>query len=332
MTTLVIAGLGHAPGKTAVAVGLGQRWRAVGLHVGYGRVDASGLVLTAENDPDVAFVLRVFGGQGVDLPGVRQEAFGTTVAVRDYAQRFAGAGVLLVEVAGDVAEPGTAEAARAMAEDAGAKVLLVAGYRQGLSGPATSAAAGGLGDGLLGAIVNGVPMRYLPFFLGGFALDGVPLLGVVPESRTLAGFTVSELAGHLGAEYLAAKDGGDGVVEHLMLGANITDTATTYFLPKEHMAVFCRVDRPDLQLAALNLSARCLVLTGTGTPQESLMYRAEDLGVPVLRVLTDTLDTVARLDGLVEAGRFRKGGKIPAIRDLLQAHADLSGLDNALGL
>ena len=70
---------------------------------------------------------------------------------------------------------------------------------------------------------------------------------------------------------------------------------------------------------------------GTGYIQPSVLYRAEDLRVPVLRVLTDTLDTLAKLDGLVEARRFRQHTKLDAMGRLLEAHLRLDALDALLG-
>lgn len=273
MTTLLIAGLGEAPGKTALAIGLARRWKNAGRSVGY---------LQSPESPDVEFVRK-------------------TLAVGD------GGDILLVEGV----------------EYPDAKVLLVVGYEQGLQAPEIS-------ENTVGVVVNGVPAKSVERVRG--LMNGVSVLGILPESRALMGFTVGELARHLGAEYLVPPQGDGEIVEHLMLGANITDTATTYFIPKEHMAVFCRCDRPDLQLAALNQSVRCLVLTGTGFLQVSVVHRADDMGVPVLRVTDDTLDVLARLDGLVEGQRFRQEAKVLPMVALLERHFDFEALDRALGL
>lgn len=273
MPTVLISGLGEAPGKTAVAVGLGRRWKNAGRSVGYVRTPES---------PDVHFVRKTLGvGESGDI--------------------------LLVE--------GT--------EYPDAKVLLVIGYRQGLQAPELS-------EHTVGIVVNGVPAKSLERVWRLF--DGLPLLGLLPEERALMGFSVGDLARHLGAEYLVPPQGDGEIVEHLMLGANITDTATTYFIPKEHMAVFCRCDRPDLQLAALNQSVRCLVLTGTGFLQASVIHRAGDMSVPVLRVPDDTLDVLARLDGLVEGQRFRQEAKVLPMAALMERHFDFEALDTALGI
>jgi len=271
MTALLLAGVGKAPGKTAIAVGLARRWKNAGRSVAF-----------IGPEPDADFVRKTLG--------------------------VGDAGDLLIVEGPDYPD---------------AKVLIVVGYKQGLGAPEVPSNA-------VGVVVNGVPAKSIERVRG--LMNGSPVLGILPENRALMAFTVGELARHLGAEYLVPPQGDGEIVEHLMLGANITDTATTYFIPKEHMAVFCRCDRPDLQLAALNQSVRCLVLTGTGFLQASVIHRAEDMGVPVLRVTEETLDVLARLDGLVEGQRFRQEAKVLPMAALMERYFDFLALDRALGL
>ena len=49
------------------------------------------------------------------------------------------------------------------------------------------------------------------------------------------------------------------------------------------MAVVTGADRTDIQLAALEASTQCLILTGLGDPLSQLIHRAEELEVPILR-------------------------------------------------
>src|SRR4051794_8757508 len=110
MKTIVFAGLGEAPGKTAVVTALGSRWRAGGRSVAYVRVGPAG-------DRDVAFV----GG-----------ALGLSLAEQQTApMRFDGAigqvDLVLVELAGDAGDAEVATVGRALAEQSRADTLLVAG-------------------------------------------------------------------------------------------------------------------------------------------------------------------------------------------------------------
>ena len=58
------------------------------------------------------------------------------------------------------------------------------------------------------------------------------------------------------------------------------------------MAVVTGADRTDIQLAALEASTQCLILTGIGDPLTQLIHRAEELEVPILKVDMDTLSCV----------------------------------------
>ena len=164
------------------------------------------------------------------------------------------------------------------------------------------------------------------------ARAGVSVLGIIPETRLLYGFTVGELADHLQAEYLCLPEKREPLIENVMLGGNPPDPAFVYFTPKPNKAVICRSDRPDIQLSVLDTDTRCMVFTGEGPIQTSVLYRAEDLGVPVLRVSTDTISTVQNLTGLVEGQRFRQQEKIPVLQGLLEQHLDFEKLGVSLGL
>ena len=54
------------------------------------------------------------------------------------------------------------------------------------------------------------------------------------------------------------------------------------------MAVVTGADRTDIQLAALEASTQCLILTGAGEPLPQLVNRADELEVPLLKVEQDT--------------------------------------------
>ena len=56
----------------------------------------------------------------------------------------------------------------------------------------------------------------------------------------------------------------------------------TYFRRKPNKAVITGGDRADIQLAALETSTRCLILTGNLYPSPAVLNRAEELCVPVL--------------------------------------------------
>lgn len=304
--------MGPAAGKTALACGLASHWAAQGRTVGYAALGAA-----AEDHAR-------FMGAALQLPEGSIASASTAAGLA-----LPAADVVVVEV--DDATP-VAEAARALR----AKVLLAVRYRQHLC---ASEVAGGTGDHrdlLAGVVVNGVPPRVVPPLRGSMApaleAAGLPLLGVVPEERALMGFTVGELADHLGASFLCREDRRDVLVQALMLGANTADPAFGNFQAKPNTALICRANRPDLQLTALEQAMVCMVFTGEGPVQRSVVYRAEDAGVPILAVADDTIGAVRRLEGLVERVRFRQTAKVEVMANLLDGRLDWGKLERALGL
>jgi BioD-like phosphotransacetylase family protein len=298
LNTLLLAGLNAPAGKTALAAGITAVVQSQGRSVSYVKSGSTG-------HEDVAFL-----------------AAGLGIAARSVTPPPA-ADVAVVEWPGDLAD-----GAR-LAEELGATAAVVVRYRQGLTAATVLDALASLA--LKPAVVfNAVPEAVRPAFerrvVAPVAAAGLTVLGVVPETPSLLGFSVGELATALDAEFLVLPDRGEGLIESLLLGANAPDPAVSYFQPHPHSALFCRSDRPDIQLAALDSPVRCLVFCGAGYRQTSVLYRAEDLGVPVLQVATGVLETIARLTPLAEGVRFRQGAKIPIARDLVAAHLDLAAL------
>ena len=343
MKSLFISGIGEAPGKTAVAVGLGAHWGAAGQRIGYlrPRFGATGDSLTPE--ADVAFLRSALGlgeaaaGPVFTSPSPLEEDGSTlTGEIRRATEPFDEVDLLLVEGQGQLDGAAAEAEARSIIAALDAKVLLLVRYHQRMGADAIVVAGRALGAALAGVVLNGAPAGVIPAVRedvsSTLGAAGIPLLGIIPESRPLFGFSVGDIADHLRAEYLCLPEKRDGLVENLLIGANASDPALSYFAPKPNSAVFCRIDRPDIQLAALDTPIRCLVFTGGGYLQTSVIYRTEDLGVPVMQVPTDTIATVRDLAGLIEGLRFHQHGKIPVIQSLLKQHLDFEALAQALDI
>ncbi|MBM2826265.1 MAG: hypothetical protein HW403_329 [Dehalococcoidia bacterium] len=334
---LLVWGLGQAPGKTAVSLGLGAILQKDGLKVGYLRPRLNGVPSVEDAEGDASFAAQVLSLQekSQDISpelGVMPPADGDET-LRHRAESFAeGKDVVLVELPGDTSELAVSSLASAW----DAKVLPVVRYYQGIEPGAVINSVGGVRERIAGVLLNRAPGRLMGVIasriVGPLEDRGVPVFGVLPEDRNLYGFSVGELAKHLDGQFLCREDKADSLVEFLMLGGNPADPALEYFNPRPRKAVFCRADRPDIQLAALDTTVSCLVLTGTGQTQTSLVYRAEDEGVPLVTVPTDTMATIAALDGLFQRIRFRHPEKAPRIVELLSAHCRLEALKETLGL
>ena len=160
---------------------------------------------------------------------------------------------------------------------------------------------------------------------------GIPVFGVMPRSPLLRSVTVEELARRLEARILCCSDGLELMVETLSIGAMSVNSAMEFFRRRRNMAVVTGADRTDLQLAALEASTQCLILTGAGEPLPQLVNRAEELEVPILRVDRDTLSTVEVIENAFGHVRLNESVKATYAFRLVEEHCDLNRLFESLG-
>jgi BioD-like phosphotransacetylase family protein len=193
-----------------------------------------------------------------------------------------------------------------------------------------------LGDLLAGVVINGVP----PDAMGAFrqelqpALEriGLMVLGVLPRSPLLRSVTVEELGRRLQARVLCSRERLDLLVETLSIGAMNVNSAMEFFRRRRNMAVVTGADRTDIQLAALEASTQCLILTGVGEPLPQLIYRAEELEVPVLKVDHDTLSTVEVIEAAIGHVRLHEPVKATHAIRLVEENCHFERLFERLGL
>jgi BioD-like phosphotransacetylase family protein len=187
-----------------------------------------------------------------------------------------------------------------------------------------------LAESFMGVVLNAIPRQRMPFIqeLVKPALEkrGVPVLAVLPQERLLQSVSVGDLAEFLSGTVLCCEDKTDELVEHLMVGAMSVDSALTYFRRKPNKAVITGGDRPDIQLAALETSTKCLILTGNLRPSPIILGRAEEVGVPMLLVRQDTLSAVEVIERFFGKTRFHLEKKIQRFDEMLEDRFDFERL------
>jgi len=197
-------------------------------------------------------------------------------------------------------------------------------------------AASQLGSLLAGVVLNGVAPEAVAGLLQVEvpALEqlGIPVLGVMPRSPLLRSVTVEELARRLQARVLCCRERLDLLVETLSIGAMNVNSAMEFFRRRRNMAVVTGADRTDIQLAALEASTQCLILTGAGEPLPQLISRAEELDVPLLKVDHDTLTTVEVIERTFGHVRLNEAVKATYAFRLVEEHCQFDRLDARLRL
>ncbi|MCG8363888.1 MAG: phosphotransacetylase family protein, partial [Pseudanabaenales cyanobacterium] len=217
-----------------------------------------------------------------------------------------------------------------------ASVVLTARYHSLLVVDGLLAAKQRLGDRLLGVLINDVVSDQIseveasvkPYL----ERHGIPVLAILPRIALMRSVSVKELVNQLKAEVLCCQDRLDLMVESLTIGAMNVNSALKYFRKAKNMAVVTGGDRTDIQLAALETSTQCLILTGHLPPSPEILNRATDLEIPILSADLDTLTTVEIIDQTFGQVRLHEPIKVQCVRNLMNQHLDMNRLMAALEL
>ena len=360
--TLMIGSSEPFSGKSAFVLGLARKLITANQKIRFGKPLATSIELSVEAetplsagpliDDDVRFV-----GETLDIPAQQlipsihflssesadkrlsnsdlQAGTGFDALKQKLKDDFDGINIL--EAAGSLNEGllyGLSLGQLARGLDA--KVILVHLWQNSCSVDALLAAKEQLGDQLMGIVLNAVTPDDVTTLESSVVPSlealGFVVFGVMPRSPLLRSVTVGELVRRLEARILCCSDSLDLMVETLSIGAMNVNSAMEFFRRRRNMAVVTGADRTDIQLAALEASTQCLILTGAGEPLPQLINRAEELEVPLLKVDHDTLSTVEVIEHAFGHVRLHENVKATYAFRLVEEHCDLERLFLNLGL
>ena len=339
-------------GKSATILGIAHQLQEKGIAIAYGKPLATDF---GENHSDAVEEDVKYISQILKLPKthvrspllplneetiqkrLRQEdQVDYRQSLKDYLQQ-PGGDLVLLEGAGTLAEGSLFDLSLLqVAQVVDASILLVARFHPVTLVDALLSAKQRLGKYLLGVLINDIPADQIdnvdtlvrPFL----ERNGIAVLGMLPRSSLLRSVSVSKLVHQLKAQVLCRPDRLDLMVESLTIGAMNVNSALEYFRKGNNMAVVTGGDRTDIQLAALETSTQCLILTGHMPPQSFIISRAEDLEIPILSVDLDTLATVEIVDRAFGQVRLHEPIKVQFIRQLMATHFDINRLMSQLGI
>lgn len=354
MRAILVTSTAPYSGKSGIALALIHELQERGLNVGYFKpfgtmpVIADGIT----TDQDALYVNRCCLRKPVPLadicPIVRTQSFIESVLAHEvddlsdrlvtaYASCSADRDVMVIEGHSDLYQGRSIGlSVERVAELLDATALLI-DRPSGMDLPDdVLTVAGSLGPRLGGVLLNWVHesqhdfvVRRVAPFLGG---AGVAVLGILPYDAALSSVTVGEIVEALGGTVLCAEDRLDETVETFMVGAMGQDKALRFFRRKARKAVITGGDRADVQLAALETNTHALILTGNLPPGSLVLARAEELGVPMIMVDTDTLTAVEKMEALMGRVRLHDVTKAARIREILKQGADIDALLATFGI
>jgi hypothetical protein len=355
MNSLYITSVERHSGKTATCLAIGKRLQADGFAVGYLKPLSlqPWRVAGRVADEDAAFVKGILR---LELPAWELSAVVVTpemlrerlrkqgsLNLIEQVQRFcqaaaAGKDVLLLEGGASLREGyAVGLPTPAVAEALDSQVLVIVRYRDEVQVlDDVLASYQRLGPALKGILINRAPAEAQPFLreLAAPFLESqdIPVFGILPETHGLAALTVQELIDILQAQVLTEQVKPEALVETLTVGAMTADAALSRFRKQTNKAVITGGDRTDIQLAALETSTTCLVLTGNLQPSPLIVKQAEEFGVAVLLVPGNTMETVEAIERIFGKTRLGQPSKLQQFEALLAEHFDLARLYQALGL
>jgi len=117
-----------------------------------------------------------------------------------------------------------------------------------------------------------------------------------------------------------------------MLGAMCVDPGPVYFGRKANKVAVLRGDRPDMQMAVLETSTRCLVLSGETAPNPSVLYQAEDKKIPVILTKDDVSSVVTNIEDALAKTRFNQENKLPKLTEIMEQNFNFEAMYKGLGL
>jgi BioD-like phosphotransacetylase family protein len=340
LAALYVTSLQAGVGKTAVCAGLGRHLQGAGKKVGFFKPMVADIKSPDKVaiDSDAEFIKRVLAlaePVGSLCPVIGRQGKLASRIKQAYARVSKSKDVVIVEGVWRLRPGGKPiEASYEVVKALDARVIIVEPYSEELSRAKFVDKYKDFGEYLLGVAVNKVPRsRVEPVHEQlSSQIAGVDILGVLPEDRVLFGLTVGELAEHIQGEILNCAEKSGELVENFMLGAMIVDPGPDYFGRKANKAVVVRGERPDMQLAALETPAKCLILSGGVSPIRAVLRSAEDKGIPIILTKGNTVYVVNSIELALGKPRFNQEKKLPRLVEIMEQQFDFSAVYRGLGL
>jgi len=350
MNTILVTSTQEGIGKTAITLALALEAQDRGLDVGYmkpkGTRLQSAVGKTRDEDPMLAKALLDLDAEIHEMEPIVYSPTFVKEAIRgredpgplmksvtdNFDELSEDVDLMIVEGSdavstGSIVDVTDIDIARTL----DAKVLLVSGYGDVRDVDEVLATAEGMTDTLTGVLFNGVTDTSMDELVDDVIpfLDGrdVPVLGALPRVASLAGVTIEDLAGRLGADVLTNDAATDTHVERFTVGAMGGNSALEQFRRTRDAVMITGGDRSEIQTAALEASGiEALLLTGGYKPPSAVLGRAEKEGVPILLVQSDTRTTIDRVEDVFRTGRTRTETGVREMQSLLTDGIDVAAL------
>jgi BioD-like phosphotransacetylase family protein len=346
-------------GKTTACLGLTAALQSMGQQVGYIKPIAQRIVQSGEDQVDEDTLL-IDGLFHLDIPisAMSPVAIGPEFTknylenpdeigpqlkdriCRAFDRAAYGKDIVVVEGSGHAGVGSVFGASNAdNAKVLNSKALLVAAG--GIGKPIDEVALNKAlfdqaGVEVVGVILNKVlpdKIEFIRDFAGrGLKKLGVPLLGVVPLQETLVYPNLDQVADETRARWIH-QPSGLRRVRRVVIGAMSARRAAEY-LRVNGTLVIVPGDREDLLDAFIQgggaQSLSGIILSNGLLPNDSIMRRLTEAGIPVAAVEAESFAVTARINNMTVKTMRQDADKIPIIEKMIRESVDIGALLKAI--
>lgn len=351
MIPIYIASNTGFSGKTLVSIGLAMKLMENGYHVGYmkpvGKIplkrgkevfDADALFvkellgLTEPEEVVSPFVLT-FEVQALMLKGKMPDA---RKKILSAFRSFKKKDYVIINGSGSLFEGALLKInVLSLMDPMDARVLTVEPWRGEFSADSLYGVSMLLGRRFAGAVLNKVPEnieQYAKESLRPFLeKKGIKIFGAIQRDRLLESISVRRLNELLHGKVLCCEDRLDELVENFSIGAMDVDSALAHFRRIPNKAVITGAHRADIQLAAMETSTKCIILTGGMPTNDVVIGKAQIVHVPIISVPYDTFTAIDRIEASMGKTSIREKEKIRRIKNVMDAEFDMKRFLKTLG-
>ena len=338
MVPIFIASNSSYTGKTFLSLGLALNLSKQGYSVGYLKPFGRRPVKRGANlyDEDAVFIKEtlslpepldavspfvysyetenhLFDGNVVDTRKRIMDALGMQKQ-RDF---------VIIGGAGDLLEGSTLNLdARSLIGEMKAYVLMVESWRGEASIDALVGGSRLFGERFLGGVINRVKsnvMHHVRDKIKPFVeKKGIAIFGVFQKDSLLESISVRQLNETLKGNVVCCAERLEEFVENFSIGAMDVDSALTHFRRIANKAVITGAHRADIQLAAMETSTKCIILTGGFHVNDVIIGKAQVKGIPLIAVQDDTFTTIEKIESVLGRIGIREEKKVARVGEILE--------------
>lgn len=235
---------------------------------------------------------------------------------------------VIIGGAGDLFEGSALDIdALSLIKDINASTIFVESWRGDSSMDTLLGAARLLGERFIGGIINKVSLNALTHVKEAvksfLEKNGIAVFGVFPKDSLLESISIRQLNEILNGRALCCEDRLEDFVENYSIGAMDVDSALSYFSRIPNKAVITGAHRSDIQLAAIETSTKCIILTGGLHTNDVVIGKAQAKGIPIISVAEDTFTVIDRIEAVMGKTGIREQRKIDRAKELVEKEFDV---------